>query len=256
MIWQSLTSKALARLDRSIPVVLPVAAVEQHGPHLPLATDRLIAEHFCRELDRELPDRVLILPTVAVGCSQHHMDFPGTLSVSHDGFMRYVGEVLESVVAHGFRTLIIFNSHGGNVAAATVLTERAGAAHQECRFVVTSWWQIAAPALLEITDSGPGGVGHACEFETSLIEVVAPELMDHTVPPHGGNRPTFDWASGDMLRPAGALLYRSFAAATENGVFGRPDLATREKGLAISRAVVEAMKHLIGGLCVPGTRAG
>jgi hypothetical protein len=90
VIWQSLTSKALARLDRSIPVVLPVAAVEQHGPHLPLATDRLIAEHFCRELDRELPDRVLILPTVAVGCSQHHMDFPGTLSVSHDGFMRYV----------------------------------------------------------------------------------------------------------------------------------------------------------------------
>jgi hypothetical protein len=73
MNWQELTSPALGKISRRTPVVLPIAAIEQHGPHLPLATDRLIVEHLCEQLNRELKHRVLILPTLAFGCSMHHI---------------------------------------------------------------------------------------------------------------------------------------------------------------------------------------
>ena len=75
MIWDTLTSPQFAALPKTVPVVLPLAATEQHGPHLPLATDRLIAEHFTVRLDAELSENVLILPTVSVGCSEHHLRF-------------------------------------------------------------------------------------------------------------------------------------------------------------------------------------
>jgi creatinine amidohydrolase len=81
--WADLTSRRLAGWDRNVPVVLPVGAVEQHGPHLPLSTDMAVAEHFRRELDRRLGDEVLTLPTIATGYSGIHSGFPGTLSVRH-----------------------------------------------------------------------------------------------------------------------------------------------------------------------------
>ena len=80
MRWEKFTTNEIAALDRSIPVVLNVAAIEQHGPHLPLETDARIGDHFLRRLEERLGDRVLILPQVKVCCSEHHMDFAGTLS--------------------------------------------------------------------------------------------------------------------------------------------------------------------------------
>lgn len=248
MIWQELTSKALDRASREIPVILPVAAIEQHGPHLPLATDRLIAEHFVGELNRELGDRVLILPTVAVGCSVHHMDFAGSLTLSHETFAAVVSETLDSAVHHGFKRLVILNSHGGNLGIVQVLCEKLGAAYPECVVVAATWWKLAAEALMKLTMTGPGGVGHACEFETSLMEVIAPHLIDRKSVQPGANVKTFDWAEGDMLRGARATLYRSMKQMTPNGVYGRPDQASREKGMEITRVVVTALTKLVRDL--------
>ena len=78
MIWEELTSYELGQVDKKIPVVLPIAAIEQHGRHLPLATDRIIGEFFCRQLSEHLLDKVLVLPAISVGCSEHHLDFPGS----------------------------------------------------------------------------------------------------------------------------------------------------------------------------------
>ena len=69
MNWDQLTSPEIDALDRSIPVILPIAAIEQHGLHLPLATDRMIIEYFCQQLHKDIPDKVLILPIMSVGCS-------------------------------------------------------------------------------------------------------------------------------------------------------------------------------------------
>jgi creatinine amidohydrolase len=250
MIWQELTSASLAKLGRNVPVLLPVAAVEQHGPHLPLGTDRFIGEFLATELNRELDDQVLILPSVAVGCSRHHMDFPGSLTLTHRAFAAQVLGILESVVHHGFERLLILNSHGGNQGIGQVILERFGAEHPSCRVVLATWWKIAAESLGKITETGPGGVGHACEFETSLMECVAPHLIDHAAIGPGQNTPTFAWAEGDMLRGARASLYRSMKEMTPNGVYGRPDRASPEKGRAIRDAVVSALKKIVLDLAV------
>src|ERR1700748_3057074 len=114
MYWQDLASPEFQAIDRKTPVLLPVSAVEQHGPHLPLATDRTIVEHFARQLNERLESSVLILPTVAVGCSDHHMAFAGSLSLRHETFYSVCEEYLLSVYHHGFRNFLILNSHGGN----------------------------------------------------------------------------------------------------------------------------------------------
>ncbi len=248
VIWDELTSAQLGPLDKRTPVVLAVAATEQHGPHLPLATDRLIAEHFMGCLDAALPERILILPTLAVGCSEHHMDFCGSLTLTHDHFKAYVLDILTSVAAHGFKNLVLFNAHGGNLAIGQVILEIFGRRHPACQVVLMTWWQLAADALMHVTETGPGGVGHACEFETSLMLHIAPQLVQLGALPDNGLQPTYAWAEGDMLRRARASLYRPFSTMTHNGVVGEPKAASADKGRRISEVVVAQARDLIGSL--------
>ena len=177
MIWDELTSPEIAALDRNIPVVLLIAATEQHGPHLPLATDRLIGEHFCREVEKRISDEVLFLPSIAVACSEHHMELSGSLSLTHDTFLRQVEETIASAREHGFHRFLLFNSHGGNQGIAQVWVERFGKRHPECQILSLTWWKLALQDLRELNESGFGGVGHAGEFETSLMLLIAPHLV-------------------------------------------------------------------------------
>lgn len=248
MRWDLLTTHRLAALDRTIPVLLPVAATEQHGAHLPLATDRLIGEHFAAELDRRIPEKILILPAVAVGCSDHHMDFAGTLSVRHATFWNYVRDIVESVLHHGFRRIVLLNSHGGNQGIGQVILEDLGSRFPEARLVLVTWWQLVRPELLELSESGPGGTGHACELETSLVEYLAPRLVSLALVRKGEHTPTFPWAEGDMLHGARASYYRTLKAMSPSGVFGDPTLASAMKGRCITELVVPALAELITDL--------
>lgn len=245
MIWDQLTSEQLHGLDRSIPVLLVMAATEQHGPHLPLATDRLIGEFFSKKLHEAVPDHLLILPAVAVGCSDHHMGFAGTLSLSHDSFRNQVKDIIRSVIRHGFQKIILLNSHGGNQAVGQVVLEQLGHEYPDVHFVMTTWWRIAMKRLYEITETGPGGVGHAGEFETSLMLLIAPHLVVKENIYPKSNRPTFPWAEGDMLRGAGASYFRNMKAMTVTGVFGDPTAASKEKGQQITDAVVAALQEVV-----------
>ena len=243
MIWDELSSPFIDSLNRAIPVVIPIAATEQHGPHLPLATDRMIGWHFAQCLHLKIPDQVLILPPLAIGCSTHHMDFPGTLSLSHDTFSAYVEEVIESLTEHDFSNIIILNSHGGNQGIGQVILERVGPEIENLVFV--TWWKLAMEALLKITETPAGGVGHACEFETSLMMHIAPNLVNQALIEKGQNQKTYPWAEADMLRGSKASLYRSMYDMTPNGVFGDPTKATAKKGEQISNLVVQNLKFLV-----------
>lgn len=244
MIWDELTYIELENLNKNIPVVLPIAATEQHGPHLPLATDRLIGEHFAKTLHQTIPEKVLILPSVSIGCSTHHMKFSGSLTLSHQTFENQVIETIESVIHHGFKKIIILNSHGGNQGVGQVIVEKLGHNHQSCHFVLATWWKIALEELEEITESGKGGTGHACEFETSLLLQIAPHLVRLDKIEKGNNQATFDWATGDMIHGSKALYYKSIDKMTPNGIFGNPLLATIEKGEKITNAVNKALLEI------------
>lgn len=246
--WERLTFARLDALDRDIPVVLPLGAVEQHGPHLPLATDRLVAEHLCARLDAELGDGVLTLPPVAVGHSEHHRGFRGTLSVRHNTLLDQINDIGTCVLEDGFRNLVLLNAHGGNEGIAQVALEQLGARWPGRRIVRTTWWRVAAEELTAISETAPGGVGHACELETSVLLFAYPDLVDLAAAPVRTNEPAFAWDTADMLRPSNATLYRSFADIAETGVFGEPRAATAQKGKAISDAVTVRMAALVRSL--------
>jgi creatinine amidohydrolase len=248
MIWQELTSRDFQKIDRRTPVLLPVAAIEQHGPHLTLATDRMIVEHFARELNSRLGERVLVLPCVPVGCSEHHMEFAGSLTLSHETFLSVAKEYLHSAWRHGCRNFLVLNAHGGNQGVCQVLLEQFGTDHPDSQVVVATWWRVAAEALVALNETGPGGVGHACEFETSLMLHIAPHLVHMDAIEPRANVPTYEWAEADLLRSPRAALFRTMQQMTTNGSYGEPAAATAAKGKQITDIVCEALTTILAAM--------
>jgi creatinine amidohydrolase len=249
MRWEKLTTLEIGALDRSIPVILNIAAIEQHGPHLPLDTDARIGAHFLSELDARVHDRVLILPPVVVCASEHHMDFAGTLTVQHATLLAYVTDILSSVAAHGFRNIVLFNSHGGNQAIGQVILEAFGPRHRDCRIAMLTWWRIAMEELSKVQESGFGGVGHACEFETSLMLLIDDASVRRDLISGRSHVMTHDWANGDLLRGGKGSLFRTMAEISGGtGVVGDPSFASVEKGRTITGIVVDALCGIIDTL--------
>jgi creatinine amidohydrolase len=182
---------------------------------------------------------------MAVGCSEHHMDFSGSLTLRHDTFLHQAEDILGSVLFHGFKNLIVFNSHGGNLGIGQVIVEHFGNRHPECKVVLATWWKIVGEALFELNETGQGGVGHAGEFETSLMMEIAPELVHHDKIDSKKNQQSYDWATGDLLRGPKASLYQSMKTMTPNGVYGQPEMVSAEKGQQITKLVVGALKKIV-----------
>ena len=218
----------------------------------------MIAEFFAEQLNARLGSSVLVLPTVAVGCSEHHMAFPGSLTLRHETFSSVCEQYLMSAHRHGFRNFLLLNSHGGNRGACQVLLERFGADHPECRIAVASWWRAAAEELLPLNETGAGGVGHACEFETSLMLHIAPQSVRLNAIEPKANLQTFDWAEEDLLRTSRVSLYRSMKQTTPNGTWGDPTHATAAKGKQITEIVCDTLSKVINDLakqCSPTARS-
>ena len=246
MKWVEMTSSAIGRVDPRVTVVLNIGAIEQHGPHLPVETDALIGRYFTEQLDKALGEDVIVLPQVAVCCSRHHMDFPGTLTVSHETLLAYVCDLLESVVHHGFKNIVILNSHGGNTGIAQVILEKFGMDHPEVEIFVMTWWQVARDAISVFQESAFGGVGHACEFETSLLLHLAPSLVRGEY--INDQPPTFvhEWAANDLLHAPRASHHRTMHQLTNGtGTFGSPNLATAEKGARLASTVSAALVSMV-----------
>lgn len=245
MYWDQLTSPQIAALDKNIPVVFPIAATEQHGAHLPLATDRMIGEHFCNHLNEEITEQVLILPTISVGCSEHHTDFAGSLSVQHSTFLNQLQDISNCVLKYGFTNLLILNSHGGNQAIGQSFIEIFGYRNPGIQLALATWWRIAVDKLRPLNESGFGGTGHAAEFETSLMLLIAPQLVHLDKIGPKSNVSTYDWAEGDMINGPKVGLYRSMKTMTPSGVFGDAGYGTIEKGEQITAIVVATLKRIV-----------
>lgn len=240
----------VAELDRDRTVViLPTAAVEQHGPHLPLDTDT----YLCTRVVDAAADRaqhggpVLVAPALAFGSSAHHMAFAGTLTLTAETFLAVVGDLCGNLVQHGFRRLLVVNGHGGNSAlvreAAQQLANRA-----PVLAAAVDYWALAREIASEVRDSPPGGMAHACEFETSLMlhlrpESVRQELVRREIP-----EPRFASERIDLISSAAVAAGWRTDQLSSSGVLGAPDLATPEKGERLFEACAEGLTQLISEL--------
>ncbi|WP_436639283.1 creatininase family protein [Microbaculum sp. FT89] len=176
--WQDLTTVDFESLDPDRTVaVLPVGAIEQHGPHLPVATDALVAgavaEAAVAAADPDLP--VLLLPLMPVGKSNEHIDFPGTLTLPAETLIAVWREIGESVARSGLRKVLFINSHGGQPQVMEIVARELRVRH-EMFCVSSSWWQMGTPEDLVPPHEARHGI-HGGLVETSLILHLAPDLV-------------------------------------------------------------------------------
>lgn len=176
--WHELTTKEIGALpkDRAI-AVLPVAAIEQHGPHLPVYVDACINEGVVRHVIDRLPDDlpVYFLPMMAVGKSNEHLAFPGTLSLSAETLIRLWTEIGECVHRAGLRKLVLLNSHGGQPQIMEIVARDLRVRHG--MFVVaTNYWSVGRPAGLFPEAEQRHGI-HGGSGETSIMLYLRPDLV-------------------------------------------------------------------------------
>ncbi|MBI3454062.1 MAG: creatininase family protein [Rhodospirillales bacterium] len=177
-LWQDMTSREIAALDPARTVaVLPIAAIEQHGPHLPLGTDAeinagILVRARALALDG-LP--ALVLPALAVGKSNEHGDFAGTLSLSAETLLQSVTEIAESVARAGLRKIVLFNSHGGQPQIADIVAQDLRARLGMAAAVANSWRMMRPAEFFPMVEC-EGGI-HGGAIETSLMLHLRPDLV-------------------------------------------------------------------------------
>lgn len=233
--WDHLTWPEVNEAAKQRKVVLlPIGSTEQHGFHLPLDTDNLLARRVCIAAARLAPGELLVMPNIPYGYNEHGLDFPGTISVSYETLLRYCLDVLMSVAHAGFDRILIVNGHGSNEPLCDVAARRA-TLQTDALVAFTSWWALARAEFEEVRDSPVGGAAHACEMETSAYLYLAPQRVqlhlaeDEIVGSPGVLPSRFIW--GDLTKGTGPVKLVGWTSSTSTiGVGGMPTLATAAKG--------------------------
>src|ERR1019366_250393 len=175
-----MTWPKVAALSKETPVVIPIAALEQHGRHMPVFTDSMLLAEVLRRAKEPLKERVLFTPRMWLGNSHHHLDFPGTLSASPRVYMDVLIDLAENLIFHGFRRIVFVNGHGGNIVPAQqALFElrQKVRAHGDLLLVSTTYWSLGGKPYEVDPTIKQQQMGHACEWETSMMLHIAPHLV-------------------------------------------------------------------------------
>jgi creatinine amidohydrolase len=231
MLLENLTWPEVKRLKPANKiVVLPLGSIEQHGPHLPLTTDTDIVTAVARGVERRRPAKILCLPTLRPGHSTHHLAFPGTLSVSQAPYIQLVIELCRSIAKFGAKKVFLLNGHGGNDVPVRAALRELKTEFPKLSFVFASYWTLAAESIRKIRESGSGGLGHACEMETSIMLHLCPERVKLKVAKKDGPPHTDPYRKSDMQYGRPVYFVNEFDEVTKTGTIGQPELATAEKG--------------------------
>jgi creatinine amidohydrolase len=243
--WRKLRADQLREQARlNAIVILPVASLEQHGPHLPVEVDTMLGETVAARTAEKLlanGQPVLVLPVLWTGLSEHHMSFGGTVTLDNAAFTALIEGVVRSVLRHGFRRIVLLNAHGGNENALRTivddLTPKLGVP-----IVQFTYWYAAAVPIAKILET-QGGLQHACEAETSMMMAVRPELvaMDRIALAKSNTTPDLADVAG-----GGVYMWRSIASRSGSGVIGNADAATPAKGEALFDAISTALAAKLG----------
>ena len=213
-------------------VLLPVGAIEQHGPHLPIDVDNRIVVWLCNEAAQRRPDLIVSAPPIHYGFNEHNMGFPGTITVAIEHFINYVFDVCNSFVRQGHTRIVLINGHGSNAMPCALIARRIVNENRDALAAAISHWNLARDLAAEIRETGLGGMAHACEYETSWYLFLDPAAvkMELAVPDVMPMRTSFTWA--DLMAGDGPVAFTDDWSRVSNGsgVEGDPRTASVEKG--------------------------
>jgi creatinine amidohydrolase len=228
-------------------VLIPVGHTEQHGHHSPLSTDTIIIEAIMQGTAAAAPDLATCLPVYPYGVSTHRPFLDGTFNVGGRAFEDFWGAVIDTLVARGFNRFYFNSGHGGNGSFLVTVIKYAGERHPTI-FAATTWLYLNSPegirALEEKRESPIGGMGHACELETSLVLALRPELIHIERAVDEMNfisTPSYymDWIEGGAL-----IANPPWDDDTKTGAYGAGSLGTVEKGeYWLKVAIAEKVEH-------------
>lgn len=241
--WMRLTAEELrARAAADALVIVPVASLEQHGPHLATGVDIILASGVAARTAARIAAAgapVVVTPCVWTGLAEHHMAFGGTVTLDYESFSGVLRGVVKSAARHGFRRVMLLNGHGGNseavmVAAAEFSTEFG------IKVAAGTYWHMVPEAIAPVLER-QSGLLHACEAETSMMLALRPDSvrLERLAEAHG---PMSTRVEG---QPPGLALRRSFRAVSETGVIGDARAATAEKGERLLAAISTELADLL-----------
>lgn len=218
-------------LENVKAAVVPVGSIEQHGPHLPMGHDLESVIYIARKAVEKVYPKVILVPSpLNVGISPHHMNWPGTLTVSSETFMNAIFDVCKSLRKHGICKVILLNGHGGNVPALKLVGFRI---RDELKMKVSalSYWDLISKDFLEKVLEEDACPGHAGEFETSIALVIHPELVRKDLIPKGRTRPLY-------------LKYMILdqEETCPNGVDLDPSLGSADKGEKLLKIIIDELE--------------
>jgi creatinine amidohydrolase len=226
--------------EEDLVCLIPVATLEDHGPHLPIDTDLRITAEICRRAADEAPDEILLLPPIPHGYSPHHMDFPGPITIAWDTFTRYCTDVGTSLARHGFKRILFLNGHGSNQNLVETAARLVGLEHDSV--LAAAAFHTSGPEsarlIASLRESDRGGIAHACELETSMYLAIDADAvdMDKAVDEQGypaGDHSWMDWSDGPLK------LMPWWSSFSRTGVQGDATKATAVKGRALLDAAVQ-----------------
>jgi creatinine amidohydrolase len=238
--WRKLRADQLReRAQHDAIVILPVASLEQHGPHLPVEVDSMLGETVAVRAAAKIAGRgqaVVVLPVLWTGLSEHHMSFGGTVTLNFQAFSGVVEGVCRSVLRHGFKRIVLLNAHGGNENALRTITDELTPKFG-VPIVQFTYWYAAAVAIANILET-QSGLQHACEAETSMMLALRPELvaMDRAGMAKANITPDVTDVVG-----GGVYRWRTIGARSSSGVIGNPEAATAEKGEQLLGAIATSL---------------
>jgi creatinine amidohydrolase len=237
-LLRTLTRTEIGDLAPRATAVLPVAAIEQHGPHLPVWVDTMVGERIAGAAAERIGDRgpVLVCPVMPFGASHHHLIYPGALSLSTDTLLRVLSDLVDSLVASGFRRIFLLNSHGGNEEVVR-LTARELALRHPVVAGAASYWTLAWKAMIDEGDALAIGrvPGHAGGFETSLALALAPDLVRRDLLPLPRRGPGLR----TPIDPAGQpMVQRHGSWRGSDGYSDDASDASAERGAALFELIV------------------
>ncbi|OGO28966.1 MAG: hypothetical protein A2Z16_05175 [Chloroflexi bacterium RBG_16_54_18] len=234
--------------QREKVLLFPIGHTEQHAFHLPMNTDTLIIEAIARGAAESIPARAFALPAMPYGVSMHRTAFGGTLNAGGRAFEDFWLAILDTLTMRAFTRFYLLSGHGGNCSYLTNVVKYAGEQHLGT-FIATAWLYLTSPQGLEILQahrqSGIGGMGHACELETSLIMHLRPDLvhMERAVDETEFiSTPSYymDWVEGGAL-----VANPPWEDDTRTGAYGAGSLGSAEKGrIWLQAAIIEKAAHV------------
>ena len=241
LTWPEMKT-AIARKPQPV-VAVPIGAVEDHGPHLPLSTDNDILEAVLSAAGRRAEGDLLVLPVIPFGLDEHHMDFPGTIAIDIQTCLAYLSQTAVSVARHGFAHILIVNGHGSN-ASICDLAARQCVLETGVICAATTVNAAVNPALMnDVLEAGRkgghGSISHAGEYETAMMLEILPETvqMDKAYRDIGQLKlKYFNW---DYPEPSAYTWQDWWSRFTREGIAGDASAATAEYGATVMEATVE-----------------